>query len=619
MSLAIIPLAVFLCLVILIGILGFEPDALMMFLLPYAVAIVPLTALILFKPYTKKGDSSYLLSIPLTRTQIFLTNYLVGLTLILLTLVIMTPISLVGNDFIDIIRAMWMFISLGVIYFTFACLGCMMAGQTITQFLIMGVICFGPIALYLLNKVSVAAITLGGYSTPFNDSFVMIICPLVSAMEFISGYPTYRWPYWWAHILIVIACLGLCLYLIKRRPVEQTETGTLFENVDRLVVKPVVYLNLVFVIFNICLYLVLNQTHQYDVSYYLSVLALLLGSSLLVNFLLAIWTSKNLKSLFNFKELIYQVSLVLLSCIFLLVPLWQNEQARFDLLDREDNTVRVALPFTYYHSYKASLDKEKLASLLEEILEDRSKLTSYNYDQNTGYICINYDQYYYFDTEDLSESLNNFIQVILLESRDDYLGMLANKEALIQTEQGVYLQSSIRQAIFATYKYEMNDSFISRMSHIDELEMQLMNQGGHLYDLSNYILEFYPLSFTDLDYISWVKAVDENLTADFSKSEWKEITDVATDFSKGTITSKHLKPVLEIIEIEKIYDSSSWYIYEADEDYLNIRFNILANILDDYNTDEMTLFKDTQTEFTVEVHLNKVNGQWIPTFEGVYY
>jgi len=241
LGLALIPMAVFFCLVFLFAILDIDIEGLIILLIPYAVAMVPLTALILFKSYTKKGDSAYLFSIPLTRPQLFITTYLVGLLMIEVTLLIMTTITFLGYQS-ELFEGIITFISLGTIYYTFACLGCMLGNQTISQFLNMGVICFGPLALYLLSKLSMMSLTFGSYTTPINDSLVMLICPLTSAAEFLSNG---SWPYWWAHILLVAGTLILCIYLVQRRPIEQIGGGEMFEVVKQWVIKPMIYLNIV--------------------------------------------------------------------------------------------------------------------------------------------------------------------------------------------------------------------------------------------------------------------------------------------------------------------------------------------------------------------------------------
>lgn len=624
LGLCLIPLAVFFCLLLLCGILGFDLDALVMFLLPYAVAIVPLTALILFKPLTKKGDASYLTSIPLNRTQIFITTYTVGLLMIETSLTIMTFISFLGYTS-ELAEGLLVFQSLGIIYYTFACLGCMMGGHTITQFLTMGVICFGPVALYLLTKLNLVNLTFGNYTTPINDHLIMLICPLLSAFEFLSDN---RWPYWWAHILLVLGILGMCVYLMKRRPIEETGQGTLFKNVDKWIVRPVIYLNIVYVIFNICVFVAFSEAHPYDFSFYMRVILLLIGTSLLVSFLISIWTTKNLKSLFHFKELNYQVVMILLSCGVLLIPLWQNEKARIKNINGF-TTVSLRLPLSYVN-YHAILPEKDVLQYLETIDQHRDEFMSnsnFYYDdaQSTLYIGENYEQSYYFNVDKINDEVVDVIEAVLLDGRNEnnagnYYYHAFNydlsSEKAMYIDGAIYNTESILKAVKSTYQEQLSTEFLSQL--ILERDYYDTLYERQLDVWSDMVMDYYPITFSTMNYFDWLAYVKEHSTMVLDQAEWQKVV-ASVDVTKGTITSEHLGDILDHVKVLYLDESDYWTIEEASENHVVAQAVLNVEVLSDYEDNTITLFEGTEMGLSLHFTLDKVEGQWYPTFTEVYY
>lgn len=630
LPLAIIPLSVFFCLLFLFAVLQIEAEALILMLVPYAVAIVPLTPLILFKPYTKKGDGAYLTSIPLTRTQLFITTYLVGLVLIEVSLLIMSTITFVSYGY-DILPSIFTFLALGMIYYSFACLGCMMGGHTLTQFMNMGVICFAPMGLYLLSKVSVSSLAFGNYVTPINDSLVMLVCPLFSAAEFLNNS---HWPYFWAHILLVIGSLLLSLYLMKHRPIEQTGQGTLFKTMDQWLVKPLVYLNVVYSIFNICLYATLNQSHAFDTIYYLKVLVLLIGVALLVGSLMGIWTSKNLKSLFSIHEMIYQGALVLLAISFVFIPLWQNDKAReksIQSLSSSDVYVYMDMPISY-NTYGINLPKEDVLDYLETINEDRSMFISrFDYyssysEGNVAELVINGDQTYYFRLDNINDATLDFIEDIFVKTRLEgkqwadlfYNFDEASKNAALMINGAIYDIESIQKAIEATYQNHLTSSFFSNFNTNEDYWWMMNDVVSGLNDWGNLIGHYYPMTFSDMDYETWLQYVQNSATMIFNQEEWNEIEN-AVDLENATINSNYYNNIMKHATINSLDNSDFWQLESVSKTKIQAYTTLYIDVVSEYEDEQFTLFEGTQVGLELHFILENIDGKWQTTITEVYY
>ena len=605
MSLGIIPLVVFMCLLFLHAILGLEMGALAVFLIPYALAIVPLSALILFKSYTKKSDLAYLASIPLTRKQLFMTTYLVGLLIVQATLLIMTTITFMGIPG-DLIRAVIAFLGLGLIYYTFACLGCMLGGKSITQFINMGIICFGPVILYLISKMCIGEIAFGHFSGSYNDSLLMIICPLISAADFLTGD---GWSYWWAHILLVAGMLWLSIYLIRHRHFESDQ----LERLTKWILKPVIYLNITYVLFIICYSATLGSQHYYNWSFYIKTIALLVGVSVLVSCLMSIWSSKSIHMIIKKDNLLYQSCLIIISCIFMIIPLWQTEKERYEHL--HDHTSITFIP-PNNHWYDAVFNKSEATKILNILDEQRDLIVNvrqYGQIENEARILFE-GQSYIFNLDEVNQPLIQLCETILLRAREneylfsDYGHPLQDSDIIIENSK-IYKKASVISAYKNTYENKLTKEFLNKLI----IDWQKEEQ----YD------RFYPITFTSMDYNEWKSKIYKDSEVLFNEKEWNDICDIVVhsieNIDSIEVTSKYAKDILERSNSMKIDESAYWQVVEAKEDYVRMHVGTYVYMIEDYQNEDITLFEDSEVSLSFDIELRKDNQQWIPIVRGVYY
>lgn len=319
-----VPLTIFLGFIFLCGMLSIQSSVLGLLLFPYAVCIVPSVALLVFSNYTKKNEISHLLSIPMTRIQQFISAYLAGLCLIVVPLMLMSifyAITALNEYIITFILGMFF---LAVIYFTLSVLGCVLGGTFATQMMMMATISFGPLMLYAMIELCVNLLALGNMDGGLNFNLVMLICPLISASDFIM---TAHWDYWFIHLLGTFMIFGLCLYLVKKRPFELSGEANVFYHAQVFLMRPLLYLNFVYLIFYFCS-LNFFMTGRFDTKYYFQIIALLVGIGFLVEFIFDIWFSEGLHTLLTIKNVQRSLMMLLLACSLFLIPLWQRERSR---------------------------------------------------------------------------------------------------------------------------------------------------------------------------------------------------------------------------------------------------------------------------------------------------
>lgn len=604
-SLGLISLGVFFSLLFLFAILDFEMESLIVFLIPYSLIIVPLTALVLFKTYTRKGDLAYLASIPLTRRQLFTTTYLVGLTIIELTLLIMTTITFFEYGS-DLIRSVIAFLALGIIYYTLACLGCMFGSKTITQFINMGIICFGPVSLYLISKGCINEIAFGHFTTSYNDSLLMVICPLISGAEFLSGD---GWPYWWAHILLIIGTFSLNVYLVRNRHFESEK----IESLTKWILKPVIYLNITYVLFLVCFLTTIGNYYHYDLPFYIKTIVLLIGVSILVACLMSIWTSKNINMIIKKDNVLYQFCLIIVSCVLMIVPLWQTENQRYQNLD-EVCTVTFVPPNNYW--YEVLVSKEEAQHILKTLDNHRSLIVNrddYNSVSKEAYIMFD-GQKYMFNLDEINQPLIDVCETILIRAREsDSLwydfGTPLQGYDILRHNSRIYKKENVVLAHQATYEEKLTKEFLEKLI----IDWQV----GNDYD------QFYPLTFTSMSYNQWKELIFQETEALFEEEQWNEICDCVMYALENTesikVTSKYANDIMKKSGSIKYDSNDYWLIVDANSDYVKIRVGVWLYMIDDYENEDITLFKDSDASLCFEYELNRENNQWVPTLTGVYY
>lgn len=246
-----VPIGLYFAFLFLFLVLGIGTEGLLLMLFPYALVCVPATALIMFQYNTKKGEIAHIFSIPMTRVENFITTFLAGLVLILVPLLTLCLVNCMnkGVFYFETMqnRAHFLFAMsmLSCIYYTLSVLGCLLGGTILTQLMMMAVVSFGPLVLYLLVYFCVDFLAFGDLQSDVSELITTAFCPLISGFEMInSGH----WTYFGIHLLELLITFGLCVYLARKRPIELSGQSVVFKNAQNFVLKPIFYLNIVYII-----------------------------------------------------------------------------------------------------------------------------------------------------------------------------------------------------------------------------------------------------------------------------------------------------------------------------------------------------------------------------------
>ena len=85
------------------------------------------------------------------------------------------------------------------------------------------------------------------------------------------------------------------------------------------------------------------------------------------------------------------------------------------------------------------------------------------------------------------------------------------------------------------------------------------------------------------------------------------------------VTSKYANDIVKKSGSIKYDSNDYWQIVDANSDYVKIQVGVWLDMIDDYENEDITLFKDSDASLCFEYELNRENNQWVPTLTGVYY
>lgn len=635
--LAYVPLGVFFGFFFLCLVLGLDSLVLAIVLLPYAMIVVPSMAFILFSSLTRKSESSHLLSLPITRTQYFITTYLAGLVLIEVPLFIMSALFAGSalNTGIDIFRFLVAMPMLAVIYYTVAVLGCWLGGNLIVQLMITGVLYLGPLLLYVLIHTCINSLAFGQFNSHISDTIVNLFCPLLAATDYVSyGY----WGCWQGHVLIVIFALGLSLYLSQIRPLELSGQNNIFDGVQNCFIRPIFYLSFVYLIFFFCSSSFFDHTH-YDNQYYMRLLVLLAGTGILVAFVMNIWFSHDFKALFSWQSLVQAGLMTILACSLFLIPMYQKERHRLQFQDGFVTVEASAYQNISYINASRTFDTDECRNQIEQLLtyfddhRDYFLKDSWNSMNGLGISVIFYDednllqesQNYYLDTAYLNLDELPLIKQLFVEARERDLNSLAASQDYFQREDGsIYRMEDLKKAIEATFHDQAPDAFLNTIQFDDKVDFKYMNYQKE-YDQ---LYAIYGCSFPNVNFETWMTEIYDAIEPIFTHEEWQEIQKLTEKMSADHDASCFVWDQAEHEKLKGLYlgyiaDSVTWQLKEVRSDYIHASVILVVYVMEDTETTtEEVLFTGNTHDLRYNMEFKKENGQWkiyIHELEGVSY
>lgn len=561
----------------------------------------------------------------MTRIQQFISAYLAGLCLIVVPLMLMSifyAITALNEYIITFILGMFF---LAVIYFTLSVLGCVLGGTFATQMMMMATISFGPLMLYAMIELCVNLLALGNMDGGLNFNLVMLICPLISASDFIM---TAHWDYWFIHLLGTFMIFGLCLYLVKKRPFELSGEANVFYHAQVFLMRPLLYLNFVYLIFYFCS-LNFFMTGRFDTKYYFQIIALLVGIGFLVEFIFDIWFSEGLHTLLTIKNVQRSLMMLLLACSLFLIPLWQRERSRTHY---SNQAVSVTLHLSSDYDFYVVVGQEEndvtlkdVNEFLEYVDDHRNKFVRNSVidGEETYMLWLNfYDedgdtdttQYYYIMPEEVDDDLSHFMSKIMKADREEWEisfmmnqtgdyhegedGNLYLKEDLIANIQKSY-QESFSKDDFQNFSTPWLEDDVKSYSEVSDLK------------------SIYVLSFANEDFESWLDQIYSMSSPVLLASEMRELDSLAMNFDDGYRTQnkyiiasseQETFDSLEAITFDDIYD---WKFLEVDENKVSAIICLDAMTKAEFElSNDNLLFDQQAVRLEYNVDFQKIDGQW---------
>lgn len=627
--LALVPLGIFAVLVFLCLVLDIDVEILNLLFLPYAIAIVPASAVTVFKNYGEKNDMSALLALPMQRKAIFISNYLAGLMLAIVPLTIIcatiSPHGYVGNTIIA-------FQALAVFYYTIACLGCLLGSHLWMQLMMMAVIAFGPVLVYVLINACIKSIAFGEIATTVLDSsMIPRLTPIFSAGNFVYGH---SWDYAGLHIFITISLFSLALYINQRRPAELAEEMTLYKNANRFFLQPLLFLNIVYLTFLVCSEVVFTGLY-FNRDFYLKAIILLVGTSLIVAILMQIWFSPQSSKNTFLSYLSKAGTMSILACAMLLIPLYQREKARDDYHIPEGEFM-ITLQTPSYgvmidEVYGIAANQKMLDEILGFIDEHRAQFIkgSWNTGNQQFHLSIQFrdldnswsSYQYYFSADDFILSDFPYFEEIMLQERDTIIQNQKEANYQYDSEGNIYQYDDILATIQTTFKDQSSSHYLNQLS-IEE---------DDLYNMSNWSYRLYLLSFSDLPYEEWHQMIFEKSPMILESEVWQEIQEVTDCFLTDhdgekiiwTDQSQH-----EIFEKLMVNNVDLWLMEDlsVNEQKISMVVPIEAYVLEDMflqeDGKELQLFENS--ELTLNYRMTFIQEEQgmileVGSLEGVAY
>lgn len=212
------------------------------FQLIFLMFIPVLAAIFTFRFMQVKGSSDFIHSLPLSRTQIFIQQYLMGLSMLLLPILVNGVILYIVQIGFQLQKmytiadiGWWMFVSLvfALIIYSFACLIGVLTGLSTVQAGLTYIFLFFPIGIYLLLSFNLEFLLLGYSVGNQTEEFMTKLSPIMSLIEYVvmeNDSIGLLWIYLGASIVFFL----LSIYLYRIRDAEAANQALAFS-----IIKPI--------------------------------------------------------------------------------------------------------------------------------------------------------------------------------------------------------------------------------------------------------------------------------------------------------------------------------------------------------------------------------------------
>jgi len=172
-------------------------------------------------------------SLPYTRRTMYFSNYLSGLFMVILPLLvfflILTGIGIVHNclDFTALLGWLFIFVSLSLLLFSLAVFMAMLTGNMIAHIAFYGIaniIIFGLLMVIdaFLSQYLYGFTSLFTHSNSYINALMNKLTPVIYATELSGTYTQLNWWVWIAYLLFGMVLIGAALQMYNRRKMEKS-------------------------------------------------------------------------------------------------------------------------------------------------------------------------------------------------------------------------------------------------------------------------------------------------------------------------------------------------------------------------------------------------------------
>lgn len=225
-----------------IGLFSISGGAQAIALMAFGISAVGLTtcyAGFIQKYMTVKNEANFVASLPISSVTLWLTHYLAGLLLVIVTLTIEALFIVFFSFRAGIFGYSSTYICLpiatlllAIIYYTISYFVSCMAGNRLGQFLYTVIAYALPVLLYIAVLVTSNMLVPGGIHLD-DASILYLPLPLASGLEFALGNQG-NWPYFLGQVLITLVFFVGSYFVYKNRSIENTGDTLLYKGIHQI-------------------------------------------------------------------------------------------------------------------------------------------------------------------------------------------------------------------------------------------------------------------------------------------------------------------------------------------------------------------------------------------------
>lgn len=432
----------------------------------------------MFTPLHRGLELSHLLSLPLSRKQIYTTTLLAGISLLLV------PTLVLGFMVEYTVDYMVSYFFLMVYYFTLCCFSNLISKRTLTNLLCLLFLTVGIAMLSILNTVVVYLYSYGG-SLDLDLSHLAAVIPVLSGIQYVS---VGGWPYALCHLVEWLGMFGLSYVCFNRlKPEQASNTGLLV-----WVLKPFVYLVIFFLL--MWLFSLSFYGYHFNHQYYLRFLLVMVVIGGVSAVLASMWLGVEGESLFEKKQVLQSMLYMGVSFALLLIPMRVDHHDPIEYIDINNkyyfNVVSIKenndLFYQYIRNHPEQFKRDE-GDLFITVFKDEGR-----------------DETYYMDLADMDD---DFRQV--LHQTIKGMPILPGEDVFVFQNEILNAQS-YRDYIHSIQEKELPKNYIENISFSDYND-------DH---------DYYAQALTSESFEGFVKGVKENVSVYLSQEELQDIYDL---------------------------------------------------------------------------------------------